>query len=883
MNRAPLDTWTKREHLCLASSVSCSGDQNWITVSRTLKTVCGNGNSNNTRPADWYSQKNCAVQYGNLLESVEATKRKKRSSESSAGVSSPASVETPTELLLRRLTEERMQEIKAQMRSDQEMYLKIQREIDSLQSDEVDEQEMQDMWQEIEKEQETKRIEEMKLENQMREREQRKKEMTANWRNNSPAARRSVQTTDTTAVDMDVEDINSSGNKQQQSGPSPLLTSLLKSPTSSSPAAPPSTPGTGSSVARATAPTITSLLTSGASTVSSQPAITMKSPTDAAFMSRPITGPPATEALTPTTPTLERSPSQSAPTLSMLLEKNKAAAAAAAKAAEAGDSSEKSENTASQEQPLLDDAGNALVDADEADQLLEGMSNIDDIDIDMASVIDDEILKEVDEAIDMASVIGDEIFKEVDEAIASPVPDKAEGIDFEDKLDALKREQTRSTPTGEVSKPVEVVIGSSDDSNDNIPLAAVASQDNSKDRTVTASEGNGTPEDTERLASEVAVEEIGETITLISTSSEDTAGSPPTKAEEEVSAESATKNEEKSTNEATTEAVSESADTVEATEESEVSSETTTAAGEAKASQEKADKQQPLEEKTATLSAPVAVSLHDTDEETSSLTDSSKQDDPPRSVRSKQQQSAKHSATEEHSKADQEQAGTPQPPSAPARAPLLRKLPHRDRSESPMVDDDTTTASDQSTARSSTRRRCSSTPVIDSIPNSPASSEHTDEKRETRAATKKLFLSIYATLQESKHAAPFRRPFHDEHAQRHAEICLRHMDFPTIKRNIDSGLIRSLNELHRDVLLMAHNVLLAYKPHTTQYKTARLFLEDVQALKEFSVVPETAANSSASISTPAANSSGSGSSSSRAERPHGSKARSGFRKSQRHH
>ncbi|XP_022209365.1 bromodomain-containing protein 8 [Drosophila obscura] len=867
MNRTPLDTWTKREHLCLASSVSCSGDQNWITVSRTLKTVCGNGNNNN-RPADWYSQKNCAVQYGNLLESVEATKRKKRSSESSAGVSSPASVETPTELLLRRLTDERMVEIKAQMRSDQEIYLKIQREIDSLQSDEVNEQDMQEMWLEIEKEQETKRIEEMKLENQMREREQRKKEMTASWRNNSPAARRSIQTTDTTAVDMDVEDINSSGNKQQQSGPSPLLTSLLKSPTSSSPAAPPSTtPGTATSVARATAPTITSLLTSGASTVSSQPAITMKSPTDAAFMSRPITGPPATETLTPSTPTLERSPSQSAPTLSMLLEKNKAGV----KADEAGGSSEKSESTASQEQPLLDDAGSALVDPDEADQLLEGLSNI------------DEIIDDID--IDMASVIDDEILKEVDETIASPVAAKSEVIDFEDKLDALKREQSRSTPTGEEPKPVEVVIGSSDDSNDNIPLAAVASQDNSKDRTVTASEGNATPEDTDRLASEVAVEEIGETITLISTSSEDTAGSPPTvaKAEEELVAEAGPKNEEEKSTDAdpAPEAESEAVDVVvEATEESEVSSEPTSAAGEAKANQEEADKQQTLEEKTATLSAPVAVSLHDTDEESSSLTDSSKQDDPPRSVRSKQQQSAKHSTTEE-SKADQEQPGTPQPPSAPARAPLLRKLPHRDRSESPMVDDDTTTASDHSTARSSTRRRCSSTPVIDSIPNSPASSEHTDEKRETRAAAKKLFLSIYATLQESKHAAPFRRPFHDEHAQRHAEICLRHMDFPTIKRNIDSGLIRSLNELHRDVLLMAHNVLLAYKPHTTQYKTARLFLEDVQALKEFSVVQDTSASSSASTSTPAANSSAG--SSSRAERSHGGKARSGFRKSQRHH
>lgn len=206
MSRAPLDTWTKREQLCLASAVSCSGDQNWITVSRTLKTVCGNGNS---RPADWYSQKNCAVQYGHLLETVETTKRKKRTNESS-GFSSPATVvvETPTEILLRRLTEERLLEVKTQMRRDQELYSKVQREIEALQSDEITEQELQRMWQEIEKEQETKRIDEMKLENRMREREQRKKDTAGNWRNRESATgRRSNLAADTTSVDMDVEDI----------------------------------------------------------------------------------------------------------------------------------------------------------------------------------------------------------------------------------------------------------------------------------------------------------------------------------------------------------------------------------------------------------------------------------------------------------------------------------------------------------------------------------------------------------------------------------------------------------------------------------------------------------------------------------------------------
>ncbi|KAH8272076.1 hypothetical protein KR026_002443 [Drosophila bipectinata] len=876
LSRIPLDTWSKREQLCLASAVSCSGDQNWITVSRTLKSVCGNGNgngNNNSRPADWYSQKNCALQYGHLLESVEATKRKKRSSESSAGVSSPATVETPTELLLRRLTEERMSEIKAQMRTDQETYRRIQREIDSLQSDAVTEQELQDMWMEIEKEQEAERIEEMKLENRLREREQRKKELVGNWRNSSPAARRSMQPTDTTSVDMDVEDIASSTTKQQ-SGPSPLLTSLLKSPTGNAP----STPGNGApggaattptgSVARTTAPTITSLLTSGAGTASvpNQPLITMKSPTDAAFMSRPITG-PASEALAPTTPTLEKSPSQAAPTLSMLLEKKKAAA-------KAGEG--KSEGTGSSEQSQPQEANSTTTpgaDSDEADpsdeQLLEVFPNI------------DEIIDDID--IDMASVIDEEILKEVENVVVSPAGDKGDVIDFEDKLDALKRDESKDPPAGEAPKSVEVVVGSSDDSNDNIPLATVASQEG-KDRSQSGGESTSAlPADieAETLASEVAVEEIGETITLISTSSEDTASSPVTRVEEEPVTEPSPKQDNKEEESTEQEAVSEKAtEPAESSKEAELKEEPASGETESKANKEEQEKAQKVEEKAATPTtpapAPAPASLHDTDEESSSLTDGSKHDDQPRSSKAK---AHAWKQAQDDSKHEPEHGGTPQPPFAPARAPLLRKLPHRDRSESPMVDDDATTASDHSTARSSTRRRCSSTPVIDSIPNSPASSEHTDDRRETRAASKKLFLSIYSTLQESKHAAPFKRPFHDEHAQRHVDLCLRPMDLPTIKRNIDSGFIRSLSELHRDVLLMAQNVLVAYKPHTNQHKTARLFVQDCQAIKEFLQQQETTPASAPVATTPA----NSGSGKPEREKPSGNKARSGSRKSQRHH
>lgn len=120
VNRTPLDKWSTKEQLALASAVLSSGDQNWMFVSRNLKLLCGNSRDNlQPRPSDWFSQKNCAVQYGLLLEEVETPKRKKRTSESSASSSPP--VETPTEVVLRRLTEERMQEIKAELKKEQEV------------------------------------------------------------------------------------------------------------------------------------------------------------------------------------------------------------------------------------------------------------------------------------------------------------------------------------------------------------------------------------------------------------------------------------------------------------------------------------------------------------------------------------------------------------------------------------------------------------------------------------------------------------------------------------------------------------------------------------------------------------------------------------------
>ncbi|KAF9417209.1 hypothetical protein HW555_005611, partial [Spodoptera exigua] len=109
LKRVPLDTWNVREQLCLASAVVRSGDQNWMSVSRALKTI---GEPN--RPPDWYSQKSCAAQYGALLEHVETPKRKKRSSE--------GAVETPQESIWKRLMQERIAEIQKQLAEMQQQY-----------------------------------------------------------------------------------------------------------------------------------------------------------------------------------------------------------------------------------------------------------------------------------------------------------------------------------------------------------------------------------------------------------------------------------------------------------------------------------------------------------------------------------------------------------------------------------------------------------------------------------------------------------------------------------------------------------------------------------------------------------------------------------------
>ncbi|RZC32778.1 hypothetical protein BDFB_007554, partial [Asbolus verrucosus] len=223
IKREPLDKWSIREQLCLA--VARNSDQNLTSVSRALKPF---GEPN--RPTDWFHQKNCAAQYGALLANVETPKRKKRTS------SVEVAIETPAEIILRKLLNERKAELKKLLAEEKAEYLKLQKDMTMLQSGNVKEEQL-DIWcKEIDEEEQRKEQEAMAHEQWLRERELRKQEIERAWRPVKPAPIIGQKRKNSETIDGIMESENSEEHKittvQEPPKPalSPLLTSLLKSP-----------------------------------------------------------------------------------------------------------------------------------------------------------------------------------------------------------------------------------------------------------------------------------------------------------------------------------------------------------------------------------------------------------------------------------------------------------------------------------------------------------------------------------------------------------------------------------------------------------------------------------------------------------------------------
>ncbi|XP_073077814.1 bromodomain-containing protein 8 isoform X4 [Manis javanica] len=102
-----------------------SGDQNWVSVSRAIKPFAEPG-----RPPDWFSQKHCASQYSELLETTETPKRKR-------GEKGEV-VETVEDVIVRKLTAERVEELKKVIKETQEKYRQLKRDAELIQAGHMD-------------------------------------------------------------------------------------------------------------------------------------------------------------------------------------------------------------------------------------------------------------------------------------------------------------------------------------------------------------------------------------------------------------------------------------------------------------------------------------------------------------------------------------------------------------------------------------------------------------------------------------------------------------------------------------------------------------------------------------------------------------------------
>ncbi|GFS98495.1 bromodomain-containing protein 8 [Nephila pilipes] len=92
-----IDHWDTGELLFLSSSVLRS-DRNWASVARSIKPY-----GEITRPSDWYTPKNCALQYNKLLNEVEEEAKKKTVPRTEREISEV--------MLVKQLTEKRLKDL----------------------------------------------------------------------------------------------------------------------------------------------------------------------------------------------------------------------------------------------------------------------------------------------------------------------------------------------------------------------------------------------------------------------------------------------------------------------------------------------------------------------------------------------------------------------------------------------------------------------------------------------------------------------------------------------------------------------------------------------------------------------------------------------------
>uniref|UniRef100_A0A182K2R3 Bromo domain-containing protein n=1 Tax=Anopheles christyi TaxID=43041 RepID=A0A182K2R3_9DIPT len=896
MKRVPLDKWSTREKLCLASSVACSGDQNWMSVSRSLKMLCGAN-----RPNDWFAQKSCAAQYGKLLENVETPKRKKRTASERDGVSA---VETPGESILRKLTQERIIELKKTIQEETQQYIKVKEDIILIQSGVTDEKKLREMWKQIEQEKAQKEKEQIQHAQWLKEREEKKLELERQWRPMYPNSPTATKTPTPPIKFKDETDEDSQGSCK--SGTSPLLTSLLKTPGETrASGASLNTPTTGARTVAS--PTITNLLTGGTGS-------SVKPGSSSTAMAGSLSGTELDaqlgvtikqEAIAASTNTCDGKESVTVK-LEDADDGSNMEGATESKADESNVTKSEalftemdSEDNADPAKDLMDVLEDLI--PDDLDEILKENSGmiLEDVDLKnvVESIMEEDTLKDKDidlmadtEDVTMAEIVEENVAETASKndgpsverpksppPIASAAPlaaaaatastaatEIAKTLTEESTDDVVKETVSSEKLTigrqPSVSQPMKeeecqetsdpkVEIIPIEDSSSNSPATNDPSSDDNKDTgeessgqeqaesVIVVSDSAKEEEEFEEREGEVSPKDGPATMEdedsddkpLASLEVTSESGPPshdkmPPKEEIEPAAskpfasavepEKQTAEMNASPQEVKLEAVkpepsSTSTDEAKAKKEAmeklaseydfKDDEEPIVQLSTRKAKEEKhvsedevfADAQETIEEPEEVKEVEPPVKKLPADDPVLTVTDTDDDSLIEMKIGKAKRDYSRRRLADEAQKLRDDLAGHARSEETEGRS--LRKLRDRDRSESPFVAQD-----DEPNEKM--KRSYSSTPVMDSIPGSPASSEDRDHR-----AWKKSILAVYSKIASSKNAVAFQKPLPEDQT---GHLIYRPMDLPQIKRNIENGNIRTTAEFQRDILLMCTNAIM---------------------------------------------------------------------------
>ena len=150
------DRWSLKEQLSLSTAVLSAGQQNWGTVSLVMKQ-----SGEVARPRDWFSQKNCATQYQHLIDKF----RKQTNKTEKCG-----------ESLVKKLTRERIEELKVLIEKEQQEIMRLEEESDLLNSNDCTEDKLKEILMAVEEEEQEEERREADLVSWIKEREELKQE-----------------------------------------------------------------------------------------------------------------------------------------------------------------------------------------------------------------------------------------------------------------------------------------------------------------------------------------------------------------------------------------------------------------------------------------------------------------------------------------------------------------------------------------------------------------------------------------------------------------------------------------------------------------------------------------------------------------------------------